>query len=153
ACTRPRHGDAGPRGVVLALAEWHDHVQAVDGAALEDRDQHLAPRRAGRLDGSREERGRESEADEREAAALEEHASGQHGGYLRWNSGEPSVSAADWRGSVVLASVDAVAGEMSPASAEATSVPVTADGSATGGSTPRIRPFTSASAKFMRSSS
>ena len=32
--------DARARLVVVALAERHDHVQSVDGAALEDRDQH-----------------------------------------------------------------------------------------------------------------
>ena len=35
--------DRRPRRVVVALAERDDDVEAVGGAALEDRDQHLAP--------------------------------------------------------------------------------------------------------------
>jgi hypothetical protein len=35
--------DARPRPVVLLFAERHDDVEAVDGAALEDRDELLRP--------------------------------------------------------------------------------------------------------------
>ncbi len=85
----PCDRDARPRRVVVALAERHDHVQAVDRAALEDRHQHLAPSAPLRP----RSRARNCGAKPRLTSAsppsfrkirLEIMAS-----YLLWNSGEP----------------------------------------------------------------
>src|SRR5262249_17812300 len=90
---RPGNRDAGPRLVVLGFAERHNDVQAVDGAALEDRDQPARPPRSIRGErGAREKRRREAEAHEGEGAVLEKHSPGQHGHFL-WKSGPPSASA------------------------------------------------------------
>jgi hypothetical protein len=70
-----RDCDARARRVVVAFAERHDHVQPVNRAALENRDQHLAARRTSGFDRSFEERWRESNAHQRHAAMLEEYAS------------------------------------------------------------------------------
>ena len=69
--------DRRTRAVVGLLAERHDHVQAVDGAALKDGDEHFLARLR-RFGGARDEGGREPETHEREAAVLEENASGHH---------------------------------------------------------------------------
>jgi hypothetical protein len=138
---RPWNGDARSRGVVITLAEWHDHVQAVHSAALEDRNQHLAARRSRGFDRARQESRREAEAEKRHPAVLHEDASREHG-YLLWNSGEPSVSAVSCFGSVAFAIVDAVAADTSCASASAAA--------AVPGCTPRSLPPTSCSAKFIR---
>src|SRR5215813_9752204 len=136
--------DARARRVVLALAERYHHVEAVDRAALEDRDEDLAPHRGRGLDGARQERRREAQAEEGQPSVLHEDASREHG-YLLWNSGDPSVNAAICFGSVAFAIVAAVDDEMSLASADPTwPLP---------GSTPRMRPLTSASAKFILFSS
>ena len=74
----PRNRDRRAVLVVRALAKWHDHVESVDGAALKDRDEDLLPRLGG-LSGPGDERRREAEADERQAAVLEEDASSHHG--------------------------------------------------------------------------
>ena len=72
--------DARPRAVILLVAERHDHVEAVDRAALKDGDEPLRPR--GRARGkrrARQERGRKPEADQRERAVLQEDSSRSHG--------------------------------------------------------------------------
>ena len=74
----PRDRDARPRRVVVALAEWHDHVEAVDGAALEDRHEDFAPW-GGFSDGAREKLRREAQAHERQPAVLQEYSSRDHG--------------------------------------------------------------------------
>ena len=74
---RLRNRDRRPRAVVRLFAERDDHVEPVDGAALEDRDQDLLAR-LGCLGRARDELRRESEAHEREAAVLEEYASSHH---------------------------------------------------------------------------
>src|SRR5262249_10027145 len=95
AIVRPRDRDARPRRVIRRIAVRDDEVEAVDGAALENRDQApgasgpVVPRRRG---GMRGERGREAEADEGERAVLQKPPGGTHGHRL-WNSGEPSCSA------------------------------------------------------------
>src|SRR5439155_4381174 len=72
-------GDARPRAVVLAFAEWHDDVEAIDGTALKDRNQLFrAAARAGGERGSRQERRREAERHERERALFQEDSSGRH---------------------------------------------------------------------------
>src|SRR5262249_54891395 len=121
-------------------AERHHHVEAVHRAALEDRDEDLAAHRRRGLDRPREKCRREAEAEEGQPSILHEHASREHG-YLLWNSGDPSVSTATWFGSVACAIVEAVDADMSFASAAPTWPPP--------GATPRMRPFTSASAKFI----
>ena len=70
-----RYRDARTGPVVRVLSERHDHVQPVDRAALKDGHQDLAPRGVRRRHGPRKERRREAEADERQAAILEEDAS------------------------------------------------------------------------------
>src|SRR5262245_64841395 len=83
-----RNRDGGPQAVVLAVAVRHDHVEPVDGAALEERDQQLAPRARCRR-GAREERWGEADGEHRHCSRLDEQASGVHG-YFLWKSGEPS---------------------------------------------------------------
>ena len=63
----PRDRDARPRPVVFAFAERYDDAQAVDGAALKDRDELLGAAGGPRERCPREERRREPEADKREA--------------------------------------------------------------------------------------
>jgi hypothetical protein len=75
--SRPGNGNARARGVIVALAEGDDHVEAVDRAALEDGDQDPASRRRG-LDGPREKSGREAETQQGKSAVLHEDASGEH---------------------------------------------------------------------------
>ena len=68
----PRNRDARARAVVLAVAERHDDAQAVDGAALKDRDELPgAPAAALCVRRARQERRREAQADQRERAVLE----------------------------------------------------------------------------------
>src|SRR6476646_1443987 len=89
-----RYRDARPGAIVRVLAERHDHVQPVDGTALEDRHEYFSARRVGSGSRPGEEGGREAEADEREPAVLEEDASRVHlETYRFWNSGDPSTSA------------------------------------------------------------
>ena len=71
--------DARASSVVLALAERHDDAEAVDGAALKDRDQLLraaVPARGERR--PRQKGWREPERDECERAVLQKYASGCH---------------------------------------------------------------------------
>ncbi len=75
AASRPLNRERRARRVVVALAERHDHVQAVHGAALEDRDEDALPRAAGCRRGAREKLRREPEADEREPPVLQEDPS------------------------------------------------------------------------------
>ena len=69
-----RDRDVGPRAIVLGLAERHDHVEAVNRAALEHDDQKLAALGAFRRDATDEAR-RESEAEQRHAALPKEDPS------------------------------------------------------------------------------
>ena len=72
---RPRLGDrdARPGRVIRPLAKGDDHVQSIDGAPLEDGNQHLAP--ASTSGGRARQEGRgEPEADQRQAAIPEKHA-------------------------------------------------------------------------------
>ncbi len=87
--TAPRLGnrDRRPRRVVRPLAERHHHVEAVDGPALEDRDQDLAALRTGGR-GTRDEAGREPEADERQPTISQEDASGNHLSLRPWAVGQ-----------------------------------------------------------------
>ena len=73
-----RDGERRPCGVVITLAERHDHVQAVDCATLENRNQH-APAGFRRRHGARQERRSKAKADERKPAVLHEDASRDHG--------------------------------------------------------------------------
>ncbi len=78
-CRRLRDRDARARAVVLGVAERYDDAEAVDGAALEDRNQPFcASRRAGGAHRPREERRREPEAHEGERAVLQEYSAGLH---------------------------------------------------------------------------
>ena len=73
----PADGDAGSGTVVVGIGKRHDHVQAVDGAALKDGDQLAsAARGAGRERGPGEKGRCEAETDQCERAVLQEHSSG-----------------------------------------------------------------------------
>ena len=70
-----------PRAVVVGLAERHDHVQAVDGAALEDRDEQLRPAGgAGRAAVRARNDGAKPRLTQRERAVLSERRVGSHHG-------------------------------------------------------------------------
>src|SRR5439155_3077724 len=76
---RPGDRDAWPRAVVLLVAEGHDDVEAVDGAALKDRDQLArAHRSALRERGAGEKRRRNPEADQCERSVFQKNTSGNH---------------------------------------------------------------------------
>ena len=60
-------------GIVGALAERHDHVEPVDGAALENRDQYTPPRVCC-SDCSRQKRWSEAKTDEGQPAVFEKDA-------------------------------------------------------------------------------
>src|SRR5262245_7412053 len=109
-----RDGQRGSRLVVRALAVRHDHVEAIDGAALKDGDQDLSPS-VGSGDRACQERWSKSEADESESAVFEKDASGNHGLYLLWNSGEPRSSATACDGRDAFSTVVRVDDERSPA--------------------------------------
>src|SRR5690242_19977028 len=91
-CAGLRNRDRWAVLVIGALTERDDHVETVDGAALEDGNQDLlaGPRRLRR---ARDERGGKAQADERRAAVSEKDSSRHHGrdpfgsNYLFWNSG------------------------------------------------------------------
>src|SRR5580700_4522486 len=76
--------DRWPQFVIPLLAERHYHVQAVDRAALKDRDQDFLAG-FGRFSG--EDRARQpgrqgADAEHRERGAFQEHTSGWHCSYL-----------------------------------------------------------------------
>jgi hypothetical protein len=80
---RFRNRDAGARAIVVRFAERHDDVEAVDRAALENRDQPLgADRPVRRKRSAREECRREAEAHERERSMFQENATRLHGYFL-----------------------------------------------------------------------
>src|SRR5205085_9543302 len=67
---------------IVLFAVWHDHVQSVDRAALKNADEYFPATRVCRFDSSRQERRRESEADERHAAVAKKDAPGNHDSLL-----------------------------------------------------------------------
>jgi hypothetical protein len=73
-----RNRDRRAKRVVVGLAVRHHHVQAVDGAALKDRDEELSARSRA-FGGAREERRREAERHHRHSARLDEDATREHG--------------------------------------------------------------------------
>jgi hypothetical protein len=71
--TRPRDRNRRPQAVVRRFTVWHDHVQAINGATLEDRDEYPAAPAFRRRRGPCKEGWRETQGDERERAILHEH--------------------------------------------------------------------------------
>jgi len=102
AIARLRNRDRRPRLVVIVVAERHDHVEAVHGPALEDRDQDLRlARPLLREGGAEQEPRRAPEREECEGPALHEGPSrASSHAYLLWNSGEPRTSAVSFSTSV-----------------------------------------------------
>ena len=98
-------GDAAARGVVVGVAVRHDHAEPVHGAALEDRDQDLRPRRAAPWAWAARTRKRGMPAAQRRRAPsapafMNDRRVQQSMRYLLWNSGEPRTSAASFSTSV-----------------------------------------------------
>src|SRR5215813_3917358 len=73
-----RNGDCRAEAVVIRLREWHDDVEAVGGAALEEDDElFFAGERWGCGDGALKECGHGAEADHGDAGLFEEIAAGE----------------------------------------------------------------------------
>ena len=72
--SRRRDRQRRTRRIVVALTKRHDHVQAVDGAALKNRDQRLAAALFALASRASDERRRETETDERESTVLQKDA-------------------------------------------------------------------------------
>jgi hypothetical protein len=83
---RARNRDRRTQPVVLGLAVRNHHVEAIDGTAVEDRNQKPSESAGGpgarRVRGPGQERRRETDREHRHRARSEEHSPGRHG-YLR----------------------------------------------------------------------
>src|SRR5881397_3844938 len=89
-----RNGDARTFLVIGTLAVGHDHVEAIDGAALEEANQNRTGRWAEGLTGgkcrAREKQRIQAQAHQRQATGLYEHASRDR--HCLWKSGPPKAS-------------------------------------------------------------
>src|SRR6188768_2565527 len=141
--------------VVALLEVRHDDVQAVGGAALEDRDEDLAVSLA-RSGSPNQPRWSGAHAGNGDRRRAHEITAGQHDDYLLWKSGEPMTSEASIDG---VASLFSIPFSIAVSVAAVGATPSRSAATAAGGvklkrlmstRAPAICPAVSADAKSMR---